>query len=208
MRMNRSPREKGTAIIEFVLAAALFIVPLMLGTMTIGFNLLRATEVAQFTDDSAHMYSEGIDFSQTTNQEMLLPLSAGLDFSISGGGTGVLVFSTLLMVGASDCQAGGLQPNTASCPNLGSVVVTRRIVVGNSSVFTTSFGSPSSTDSEGNVSANVYLTSTADQANAFNNVLPLATSQIAYLTECYFNSPDYDLTGFLPNVGNYAMGVF
>jgi hypothetical protein len=208
MRVKKSQREQGSAIIEFVLAATFFIVPLLLGTMTIGFNLVRATQVSQFTNDSAHLYSKGVDFSQNTNQQLLVPLSSGLNFELDGTGDGVLVFSTLLMVSAGDCTAGGLQANNASCPNLGKVVVTRRIVVGNTSVFTTTYGSPSSTDSSGNVPQATYLTSAGDQAASFSSVLPLASGQIAYLTECYFDSPDYDLTGFLTGVGNYAMGVF
>src|SRR5579859_3897317 len=100
-------RERGSSAFEFAFSS-LVLMPLLLGGLSVGFNLVRATQVAQFTRDAGHLYAYGIDFTQASAQQMLVKLATGLNFSTSGG-TGVAIFSTVLMVGSDDCKSGGLQ---------------------------------------------------------------------------------------------------
>ena len=60
-------RQKGSMLVEFVLVMALVMVPLLLGTMVVGFNLIRSIQVNQINRDAGHMYARGVDFSSDTN---------------------------------------------------------------------------------------------------------------------------------------------
>src|SRR5271157_1627208 len=55
--------QKGSMFVEFVLVMALVLVPLLLGTMVVGFNLIRSIQVNQVNRDAGHMYARGVDFS-------------------------------------------------------------------------------------------------------------------------------------------------
>jgi len=199
--------ERGSSAIEFAFCS-LVLMPLLLGGLSVGFNLVRATQVAQFADNAGHQYAYGIDFTQSSAQQLLVTLATGLNFSL-GGGTGEVIFSTVLMVGPNDCSVGGLQPNTGSCPNLNQTVYTRWYKVGNTSLYTSTFGAPTTADSTtGIVSSSSYLVNTSARANGVTSVMPLAASQSIYLTEVYFSSSDYNLTGFITGSGVYARAIF
>ncbi len=130
-------RQKGSALIEFVLCFALFWVPLFLGTLVIGFNVIRAIQVTQVCRDAGHMYSYGMDFSQSAYQNLLVSLAPGLNMTVSGG-KGVVILSTVTYVDQTDCTAGGYP----HCANLNQTVFTRRIVIGNSGLYSSAFGTP------------------------------------------------------------------
>jgi len=205
--MLRQESERGSSAIEFAFCC-LVLMPLLLGGLSVGFNLLRATQVAQFARDAGHLYAYGVDFTQSSAQQMLVKLATGLDFSLTGG-TGEVIFTRILMVGAGDCTAGGLQANTASCPNLNRAVYTRWYRLGNKNIFNSSFGSPTTADTAtGMISSTSYLRDSTARASGFGNVMTLAASQSVFLTEVYFSSSDYDLTGFLTGNGVYARAIF
>jgi hypothetical protein len=200
-------KQRGGSVVEFAFCS-LVLFPLLLGGLSVGFNLLRATQVAQFARDAGHLYAYGIDFTQASAQQMLVKLATGLNFSLSGG-TGQVIFSTVRMVGPDDCTSGGLQPNTGSCPNLNRAVYTRWYTVGKTTLYTSTYGSPTTGDaSTGIVSSSSYLRDTSARVNNISSVITLAASQSIYFTEVYFSSSDYDLTGFLTGNGVYARVVF
>ncbi len=109
-------RRRGSATVEFVLVGAFFLVPLILGLMSVGFALSRSLQVAQLTRDVGRMQVRGIDFSQTPNQELITgsasrpnlpPLARGLGMvgngatrNATGGttGNGELVLSVMTRV--------------------------------------------------------------------------------------------------------------
>jgi hypothetical protein len=189
--------------------STLFWVPLLLGTMVLGLNLSRSIHVAQFCRDAGHMYAYGVDFSQTANQNLLVQLASGLNISASGG-NGVVIFSTITTIAASDCTAGGLQANSSQCPNLNYSVFTNRIIIGNSSLKTSAFGTPASADvgSSGSIPSSKFLTDTSCRATNFTSLLNISSGQYAYVSEAYFSSPDYDWTGFLTGTGVAARNIF
>jgi Flp pilus assembly protein TadG len=199
--------KRGTSAIEFALCS-LVLMPLLLGSLSVGFNLLRANQVAQFTRDAGHLYAYGIDFTQASAQQLLVMLASGLNFSTSGG-TGEAIFSTALMVGPNDCTAGGLQANTGSCPNLNQTVYTRWYKVGNQTLYTSTFGAPTTADATtGIISSTSYLRDTSARVNGISSLITLAASQSIYVTEVYFSSSDYNITGFLTGNGVYARAIF
>lgn len=194
---------------EFVLGFALFWIPLFFGTLVIGFNLIRAVQVTQVCRDAGHMYSQGIDFSLSVYQNLLVDLAAGLRMTVNSG-NGVVILSTVTYIGPNDCTAGGYQANTSSCPNMNQTVFTRRIVVGNQSLHASSFGTPNSgdMDSGGNISPRGYLTHTANRATNFYSVIPLASGEFAYVSEMWVTSPDISWWSFLGTTGSAARSIF
>ncbi len=202
--LHRCGLRRGSALVEFSLST-LFWIPLLLGTIFIGLNIVRSIEVTQICRDAAHMEAYGVDFSQPNNQQILVRLASGFTFSTNGG-NGVVILSTITMISTSDCTAGG----QTSCSNVNYPVFTRRIVIGNSSLRTSSFGTPNAADidSSGNISSNYYLNDTSTRAGTFNSVLPLLSGQYAYLAEAYFSSPDLNWPGFVSGSGNYTRVIF
>jgi len=204
--MTRNSR-RGNSVIEFAFAS-LILLPLLLGGLSVGFNLVRATQVAQFTRDAGHLYAYGIDFTQPPGQQLLLKLSTGLNFALTGE-TGEVIFSSILMVGTGDCTAGGLQANTGACPNLNRAVYTRWYKLGDRTLYTSTFGAPSTADTTtGIINSTSYLRDTSARATNVSSLVSLASSQSINLTKVYFSSSDYDLTGFLTGNGVYARSIF
>lgn len=198
-------QERGAAVIEFMMVA-LFCVPLLLGTMVLGLDLIREMQVTQVARDAGRMYSNGIDFTQSANQNLLVSLAQGLGLSASGTGNAAVIFSTLIYADQNACTAAGL--SSSQCTNMNHTVVIKRVVVGNSSVYTTPFGTLTSTDldSEGNVSN--YLTNSHAQADSFSNLLSLQSGQYAFMAEMYVQSPGYDFWSYFGVPAAYARSIF
>lgn len=205
---SRRNKRKGSILVEFVLSS-LFWVPLLMGTFVTGLNLLRAIQVTQVCRDAGHMFAYGVDFSQSGNQNLLVRLANGLNFSTSGG-NGVVILSTVTFIGAAQCTGAGLQADTTHCPNINQSVFMRRIIVGNSAARASNFGTPNSgiADGRGYISSSSYLSNTSARAAGFATFLPLAAGQLAYLTEMYLASPDVDWTNFMTGTGVYSRVIF
>ena len=208
MRRNSRTR-RGSSLIEFVLSS-MFWVTLLIGTLVIGGNLIKAIQVVQLCRDVGHMWAYGVDFSQASNQNLIAKLAQGLNFSTSGTGNGVVILSNVTYIGNNQCTAGGLAANTTSCPNLFQTVFTRRVVVGNASVRASNFGTPNSgiIGANGFILAADYLTNTSARANSFISLLPLAPGDVSSLTESYFRSPELDWPGVMTGTGEYAYAIF
>ena len=76
--------------------------------------------------DLAHMYTDGVDFTQPAAQAIAVQLAQGTGMTANGG-NGVAIFSRVQQIYAADCTAAGY----GSCPNAGLIVFTQRVVVGN-----------------------------------------------------------------------------
>lgn len=87
---NRS-RQHGTAIIEFALVAP-FLVLAFLGTVGVGISLGRSIHSVQFCRDIAHMYADGVDFTQAGNKAIAVQLAQAAGMTASGG-NGVVVLT-------------------------------------------------------------------------------------------------------------------
>ncbi|PWU03955.1 MAG: hypothetical protein C5B51_17845 [Terriglobia bacterium] len=164
-------------------------VPLLLGVAGLGIRLGRTLEGTQVTRDVAHMYALGTDFSLAGTQAIAQTLSR--DFTLTTSGSGVLLLSRIVKVYQADCTAAGLQ----NCPNLNQTVFAQRLVIGNTALRTSSFGTPPANyiDSQGNIKSVDYCKQSALIAAGFDQVLSLAQGQSAYVVEGYFSMPEINL---------------
>jgi hypothetical protein len=208
---NRQAEQRGTATIEFAFCIALFWLPLFLGAAQFGFELIQAIQVTQVCRDAGHLYAYGISFAQNSNQYLLASFAPNLNVDPTGqGGTSVVILSTVNYINLAECQAGGY---SSSCPNFGKIVFTNRVVVGNASLHSSAFGTPT-TDSSGTGSVPMGGPSTAGYLNQSNDVvqsfpnISLSTGssgqQAAYISEMYSQSSS--LNWFLPS-GPWVTGV-
>jgi len=196
--------EKGNAYIEFVLVASFFFVPLILGMITVGIAVLRNLQVNQLTRDVGHMMAKGVDLSQQGNQNLVVnDLANGLSLQANSGnvtgstsGNGVLVLSIFESV-----------PSSCGCVNGGHVVVVDRIVIGNNTLYTSPFGSPSSINSTSGQVAN-YSSDTAARADNLSGLITLGSNGLAYMAEGRFAFRDLGVTGFIANLGAFNRSVF
>lgn len=202
--MRPKRRERGNAYIEFVLVASFIIVPITLGLVTVGIAVLRNFQVNQLTRDVGHMMANGVDFSKQANQNLVVnDLANGLSLQANSGnatgnstGNGVLVLSIFEQL-----------PNSCNCTNAGHTVVVRRIVIGNSTLWSSPFGNPSSIDSASGEIAN-YATDTTARADNLSNVISLSTGGLAYMAEGDFAFKDLGIVGFIANLGAFNRAVF
>jgi Flp pilus assembly protein TadG len=131
--MNRKS-SKGVAIIEFTLSM-LVMVPLLLGTIGIGVEMVQSMQVIQLARDSGRLYGadKNTDLSATNYRNILAKLGASVGLHTAAGDTGgnaVLILTTVRYI------------NTVGTTNYQHWVFHHRLVMGNSSFRTSSFGSP------------------------------------------------------------------
>jgi hypothetical protein len=206
---NQRKKQRGGSAIEFALSTA-FWVPLLIGVCTVGFKLVEADRVGEVCRDTGHMYAYGTDFSQTGNQAVAQRLAAGYDLSSTGNG--VLTFTVVKMVGSTDCTVSGYvsvyqTPNTSNCPNLGQYVIAQRLYIGNTSLYTSTFGTPASNllDSQGNTTLVQQVSNVALRTPSFGSLLTMTASQFSYLTEAFFSAVDFSGN---PTAGIYSRAIF
>lgn len=205
--------ERGSALIEFLLCMALLIVPLLLGTAVLGLNLVREIQVTEVCRDATHMYSLGVDFTQTSYQTELFKIAQGLNITATGG-KGVIILSTISYVDDAECKAAfGSGYTSSQCPNYQYTVFTRQVVIGNSTLRSSTWGTPpvDPTNSD-NVTQTNQLTSSSARAlsggNNFSLVTVNSSTQFAYVGEVYFQTPDLSWWGPLGTTGISSRFVF
>ncbi len=213
MRRRKSDR-RGQALIEFVLMGAFILVPLVVGLISVGFALNRSLQVAQVTRDVGRMFVRGVDFAELANQQLItgstsrpnLPaLARGLGMAPATGtatggttGNGELIFSIYTRM-----------PSNCGCANANMIVLTRRIVVGNRNLYTSTYGNPTSTlvnSATGAVSN--YANEVSARANSLSTIVNLASMEMAYMVESRFIYPDLAMAGILPDPGVFWRVVF
>jgi hypothetical protein len=195
--VKRQQREQGTALVEFVLATGLLIVPLFFGIITIGLSLILANQVTEVCRDAGHMFAYGVDFSQTASQLLVTnQLAQGLAMTPTGG-RGIIYLSTITYVTATDCVAAGLAANagaanSANCPNINQTIVVKRLTIGNTGIRASSFApaiTPSIIQNSGDISSANYMTDPSVRAPGFANLIGLSEGQYAYVAEMFVNPP-------------------
>jgi hypothetical protein len=199
-------RQKGNSILEFAVVAP-FMVMSLLGVVSVGLTLRQAVQVNQVARDTGHMFFDGVDFSQTTNQNIVGRLAYGMGLAsdalgdINTSGNGVVILTQVIEVGANECTMANLAANSSACPNLNSLVIEKRIVIGNSSLRTSAFGTPTAAliQSDGSITPANYCTNASVKVTVTSpaTTLNLAVDQYSFIVESYFTTPS--LTGFLGN---------
>ena len=211
--MNRKSL-KGVAFMEFALSM-LVMVPLLLGTIGCGIQLIQSMQTIQLARDAARMYGRGLDFSQPGNKTILAAIGSDLGLHTTDtGGTAVLILSTVKYIDATICPTG--------CTNFQQWVFAQRLVIGKPGYRTSNLGSPLTSgpgavtiDAKGNISAADQTSNANDRAifttggNPFItagvlNDLPSGT--VLYITEAAsqgFTMPPFANGGIM-----YAHNVF
>jgi hypothetical protein len=228
-RRNRKG-ENGQEILEFTLVTWLILIPMFLGMISAGMNLVRTNQVVFITSDIATMYVQGQDFSTYSLQSLAARLATGLDLEVGSSFTGsnaantgnagsVIVTLTKIMyvgtVSQATCLSVGAS-TSGNCKNANSFVYLQRIGFGNAAVPsapTSIVGTPNASiaiSSAGNVSnyltdTNAQLPATAD--TAMDNLWSPATAngmqdgQVVYVTEVYLDSTSFAF-------GSSAQGIY
>jgi len=205
-RNLRRNRRRGNALIEFALCMS-FLTPLLLGTFNVGMNLGRNLQVTQLARNAGHMYVRWVDFSQPGSQDIVVRLATGLNMTRTGG-DGVVILSQVTVPSDADCTAAGL--SGGACTNRDVPVIIHRIAFGNTSLKESSFGSPppSLLQPDGSISTNNYLTQSGVRATNWSSVMTLAPGEVAYISEVYVRSPNWDLPTKYMGTGVYARAIY
>lgn len=199
----RRRKLRGSTMLELALMLSLA-VPMLLGIVGVGLELGRTLSATQVTRDVAHMYAMGADFSLTGAKNIAATLSR--DFSLASNGNAVLILSRVVKVYQADCTANSM----SSCPNLNQTVFAQRIVIGNSALRASNFGTPPANyvDSSGNIKPTDYLQQNLLVASGFDSVLSLQQGESARVVEGYFSMPELNLTGSSSGGGYYVRLLF
>jgi hypothetical protein len=224
-----SRNERGAALIEFVLISMVW-VPLLLGTLAIGTNLIRDLQAIQFTRDAGNMYAYGVDFTQAGNAAILERLGKSLDFNPSGSGPGVVIFSTVTYIGRYQCKALGWADNSdppvpdtspGHCVNWRHFVFVQQFTLGNPSVGKGNFGSPAGInpakqDAKGFIDMDEYASNPGARAGGFH-LIPAPPDdgethpgyqpgQLMYIAESRFQAIPFP--GFTAGLTIYSHAIF
>ena len=218
----RGKKSGGGSAIEFVFVS-LVLVPLFLGTGAVGVNLIRTLQTIQLARDIGHMYARGIDFSQVANQTVMYQLGTSLGLTSSGTtSTATVIQSYLIYVDSWQCLADG-KWNTGSntpngCTNYQKWVFTQRLEFGNTSLFNSILGNPTSSivnSTTGQISQNDFVTNAGATAN-FNAINPysnvsgvisgLPSGQTLYAAEA--GGKAWIMPPFLNNASTYSFDFF
>ncbi len=206
-------KQSGATVLEFTLSLSVLI-PLLIGVYVFGFRLVRAQQVDQITRDLAHMYSRGVDFTQSGAAGEAGTLAN--QFGLTSTGNSVVIFSTIQIETATACKAA---TGNTSCRNLNQPVFTEQVAIGNTSANKSVFGVPTSTGTlpatpnvSNDYSTSVSLTdqaiSTWAAANYFNNVLALNSGEVTYVVEMFNNTPDLSVPGLTGAPQVYSRAIF
>lgn len=229
--MLRNQRKlRGASSIEFALLTVVWL-PLVLGIMAFGINMIIGLQVIHVARDAAKLYALGTPFQDfyTANQQLLSRLSkeiGGIDTTGAHRGPGAMIFSNITYIGKYQCSAQGsayadlsTTPPTpkAACTNYGHFVFQERYTVGNTSMRTSNFGAPDPAllDSLGHLKVALDLiTNTGVRADSFtalpkpnedgNDGFPAGGS--AYVVETAFNGVDFP--GVVTGLKAYSFAIF
>lgn len=179
-------------------------VPLFFGVVAMGVTIGRSIEAVQVTSDVGRMYSEGVDFTSQSAQQLVTQLAQG--FNVTSSGSAVLIFSQITTVFAADCTAASVSP----CSNNGDPVFMQRVTIGNTALRASAFGTPPAQylDSEGNISAANYMQQGSLVATGFGSVITQSDGDVAYLVEGYFSVPDISFLSPGYSGGNATGGLY
>lgn len=200
---RRRDSARGSTMVELAMMLSVA-VPLLMGIVGVGLRLGRTLSATQVTRDVAHMYALGADFSLPGAKNIAAALSR--DFRLTTTGNAVLILSRIVKVYQTDCQAN----NLSNCPNQNLTVFTQRLVIGNSSLRSSNFGTPppNYVDVYGNIKPADYLKLSALTASGFDAVLTLQQGESAKVVEGYFSMPELNLLHTTNGGGYYVRLLF
>ena len=180
--MLRRPKPPANSTVRLYALGAIFLLPLSIGLVLVSKNASQGDEAYKISHDIGSMYAQGVDFSESANQNIALSVAEGVGIDMKAG-KGVLILSKIRMVHASDCPASA----AARCSNKGYPVITERYVLGNRTLRSSAFGTPASLD-PGSGKVRDWVNDLS--ARAANFVSSMKPGETTYAAECYLTSPD------------------
>jgi hypothetical protein len=204
-RRSSRGNPRGNALVETALVVSLVFIPMALGVATVGLNGIRAIQANQINRDAGHMFARGVDFSGSTNglvdRAIIFQMAPSLRIT-SSSGTAVLILSSVeYLNSATTCPS--------PCNNLGHVVFTQQITLGNSSLRASSFGTvPAASMDATTFKVTNQTTDTSVRADGVLTYLAMSDGDIAFVAETYFSSADLARSGFPSPAGTYARAFF
>ncbi len=182
-RRRTATAEAGNAFVEFALCMA-FLTPLLAGALSTGVSLVKAIKVGEVCRAANVLMVSGINLAQSDNQQLVIKTAQGLGMNQSGtyqpntSGKGVVILTRVYRVTGNDCLAQNVQATASACANLDYYVITNRTVIGNSSMFSSVVGNPTTTpDSQGNIDAKDYTLNSGNRASDFPSPSIMSASQ-------------------------------
>ena len=200
---HRNRGERGSALLELAVVS-IVVIPLFFGMVAVGISLGNMNESVEICRDAGHMYARGIDFSQTSNQDILVQLASATGMTATGGNA-VVILSQVMKVYQADCDNASISP----CTNVNQYVFVNRLVVGNSGLRVSNYGTPPSSyvDSSGNISDTNYMKQSADvvtgsfSTDLSNAGLSLSDGELTYVAEFYYSTPSLAFLSYGGNAG-------
>lgn len=179
---------RGGAVIEFALLSP-FLVGLIVGTMEIGIQLVKELELTQVARDTGSMYSRGVDFTQSANQQIVARMGQELgwpDSGLTSSSSGVIYVSRIEYI---DGTCNGITPPTGKTCNTNSWVFVNSIAFGNTSLRSSNYGAPPA------CTPGCYATPYNGDLNLTDS---LYNSQAVVKNFSYLGTPVSGATGFQP----------
>lgn len=203
---SRRRTAQGSSLVEFALVIV-FLVPILLGVFSIGMSLTMSVQASVVARDAGAMFMRYVDFSTTANKSLIVRIARGMGMTETGG-NGTVILTQILRIGAAQCVPP--YANTAACPNFNRNVITRRVIIGNAALTTSTFGTPAPgiVASDGTISVSNYLANATARADAFSALMTLGDGETAFISEAYFLTPHLDMPGFRTNTFVYQRNIF
>lgn len=211
VKPNCSRKERGNSLLEFALVGWILLM-LLAGSFDVGMALIRSLQASELVRNASILQvddivapTDSVDLSLASTQTVLLRTAPSLGLSNSNytpnpNGNGIVILSKIYNVGPIECAIGvgsTFDGTTATCPNLGSYVIERRINIGNTSQGSSAFGSPSDTPGAGG-----YLTDAQickDTGNVISSPLPsyiqssVGADQFTVVSELWVNTSNMSI---------------
>ena len=203
-------KRNGVSNIEFALVLATLLAPILMGVFVFGASLVREVQAIQVAREVSELYSRNIDFSRQSNQDIVTQyVAAGLNLRDNGGnnvtgggaGNGLIILSTYQM-----------NPDSGTT-NYNKIVVTKRVMIGNQSLYTSIYGNPPAADlgADGSVMTsptNYQDTDTAVRASNVANIITLNSGETVRMVEVYFKTVTFSLSSLSSGGGHYSRAIF
>lgn len=182
------------------------LVLMMAGAAQVGLLFVRAIQAGEVCRNANVLTVRGVDLSQSINQQLLVRTGPTLGLKQAGNwnpdpsGDAVVYVTQVLLVGDLECSSGvaNYDGTTATCPNLGSYVITRRIVIGNASRGSSTVGNPASPlRADGTITDANICTNTGNRATGFPSLVTLSADSYTLVAELYADSSKFNLFSFL-----------
>jgi hypothetical protein len=208
---------RGIAVMEFTFSL-LFLIPLLLGIFIFGFKLIRSLEMTQVSRDLGAMYLRGVDFRGAGAQQTAQTLAQG--YNMTATGNSVVILSQVKLVTAADCTAANAAipvVGGSACANLGKVVFTEQLKVGNPTAGSSAFGTPpvqaAGCTPLGPGTPCVYTVTVKDLgrntlAQTANFVMVVKAGELAYVAEMVNLTPDFNIPGLSGGPQVYSRAIF